>query len=85
MATIAAIGEGVDGLQRVCSNMIWLSKDENSALNAQAEARLVRRGQTEQVTSYQILAPNTYDEGVFSKHIETQLGLNASLRKEKAA
>src|SRR5690625_1582140 len=85
VATIAAIGEGVDGLQRVCSNMIWLSKDENSALNAQAEARLVRRGQTEQVTSYQILAPNTYDEGVFSKHIETQLGLNASLRKEKAA
>lgn len=82
VATIPSIGEGVDGLQHVCNTMVWLSRSENGLLNEQAERRLHRRGQTKSVRSVEIIADNTYDEGVLSKTLEQALSRNASARKE---
>jgi len=83
VAVIAAIGEGTDGLQEVCSTVIWLSKDDNRLLNEQAAGRLDRQGQTKSVLSFDIIAEGTYDEGQLSKLVKDQLAMNASLRGEK--
>lgn len=46
IATIQAFGVGIDGLQRVCDKVIWLSELEGSpAVNAQAIRRYLRPGQ----------------------------------------
>src|SRR5690625_639418 len=83
VATIPAIGEGVDGLQRVCNHVIWLSRSENSILNAQAAGRMYRTGYTEPVHRIDIIAENTYDEGVLSRTLELALQRNASAAKEQ--
>lgn len=80
VAVIAAIGEGTDGLQEVCSTVIWLSKDDNRLLNEQAAGRLDRQGQKRSVLSFDIIAEGTYDEGQLSKLVKDQLAMNASLR-----
>jgi SNF2 family DNA or RNA helicase len=80
VAVIAAIGEGTDGLQEVCSTVIWLSKDDNRLLNEQAAGRLDRQGQKKSVLSFDIIAEGTYDEGQLSKLVKDQLAMNASLR-----
>lgn len=82
VAVISAIGEGTDGLQEVCSTVIWLSKDDNRLMNEQAAGRLDRQGQKKSVLSFEIIADNTYDEGQLSKLVKDQLQMNASLRKE---
>jgi SNF2 family DNA or RNA helicase len=81
VAVISAIGEGTDGLQEVCSTVIWLSKDDNR-LNEQAAGRLDRRGQKSSVLSFEIIAEDTYDEGQLNKLVKDQLMMNASLRAE---
>jgi SNF2 family DNA or RNA helicase len=83
VAVISAIGEGTDGLQEVCSTVIWLSKDDNRLMNEQAAGRLDRQGQKKSVLSFEIIADNTYDEGQLSKLVKDQLQMNASLRKEQ--
>ncbi len=80
VATIPSLAEGIDGLQQVCANVVWLSKSENMTLNHQALGRLVRTGQQRQVTSYEIVARETLDEGVLSRLIENQLEMAKSLR-----
>ena len=83
VAVISAIGEGTDGLQEVCSTVIWLSKDDNRLMNEQAAGRLDRQGQKKSVLSFEIIADNTYDEGQLSKLVRDQLQMNASLRSEQ--
>lgn len=79
VAVIPAIAEGVDGLQDVCSTVVWLSKSDSNVLNQQVLDRIRRRGQKEVVKVYEILARDTYDEGQLSSLVETQLKMNASL------
>ena len=81
VATIASIGEGVDGLQRVCNTEVWLSESENNVLNMQCQARLARRGQTKPIYRYRILARDTYDVGVMNNLLGQTLRMRASLRK----
>jgi len=83
VATIASIGEGVDGLQRRARTMVWLSRSDNNMLNMQAFRRLYRRGQERQVISIDIVARNTYDSGQLSNLIEQALRMNRSLKLEK--
>lgn len=83
VAVISAIGEGTDGLQLVCSTVIWLSRDDNRLLNEQASGRLDRQGQKSSVLSFDIIAEDTYDEGQLNKLIKDQLAMNQSLRGEK--
>lgn len=81
VATIPAIGEGVDGLQHRARLMVWLSRSDNNMLNEQAFRRLYRRGQTRTVVSIDIVARNTYDDGQLSKLVQQALDMNKSLRK----
>ena len=66
-AVIAAMSEGVDGLQHVCSTEIWLSLDTSLILNKQAEGRLHRSGQTKPINRYLIQAQNTIDSKVLGR------------------
>lgn len=81
VATIPAIGEGVDGLQHRARLMIWLSRSDNNMLNMQAFRRLYRRGQKHQVVSIDIVARDTYDKGQLSDLITRELVMNESLRR----
>jgi superfamily II DNA or RNA helicase len=83
VAVIPAIAEGVDGLQDVCSTVVWLSHSDSNVLNQQVVDRIRRRGQNEIVKIYDIVARDTYDEGQLSSLVETQLKMNHSLRGGK--
>jgi hypothetical protein len=84
VATIPAIGEGVDGLQRVCNTEVWLEEMEgNAVMNLQAQGRLERRGQTKPIYRYRVLARDTYDEGVFGAGLSRVLAMRQTMRKEK--
>ena len=83
VATIGAIGEGVDGLQHRAHIMVWLSRSDNMVMNEQAFRRLHRRGQTKTVISIDIVAENTYDEGQLGTLIERALAMNKSLKKKR--
>jgi superfamily II DNA or RNA helicase len=82
VAVIPAIAEGVDGLQDVCSTIVWLSHSDSNILNQQVLDRIRRRGQKETVKIYDIVARDTYDEGQISTLLQRQLDMNASLKKE---
>lgn len=60
-AVIAAAAEGIDGLQNVCNNEIWLSEDNSVILNLQASARLNRKGQTKRVNRFLLQCESTVD------------------------
>jgi len=81
VAVIPAIAEGVDGLQDVCSTVVWLSHSDSNVLNQQVLDRIRRRGQKEVVKVYDIVARDTYDEGQLSTLVERQLMMNSSLKK----
>lgn len=81
VAVIPAIAEGVDGLQDVCSTVVWLSHSDSNLMNQQVLDRIRRRGQKEAVKVYDIIARDTYDEGQLSTLVEKQLQTNLSLKK----
>lgn len=80
VAVVEAIAEGIDGLQLVCNNEVWLSESENMLMNVQARGRLPRPGQLKMVNRWRLIAAGTYDEGIVASHIQRLLDLNASLR-----
>lgn len=62
VATIGAVGEGVDDLQKVCSNAIWFSLEGNRLLNRQAMWRLDRTGQVaDHINNYFLQAVDTVE------------------------
>lgn len=82
VAVIPAIAEGVDGLQDVCSTIVWLSHSDSNLMNQQVIERIRRRGQKNVVKIYDIVARDTYDEGQLSNLLQRQLEMNATLRKD---
>lgn len=83
IATIPAISEGTDGLQRICNIEVWMSKSLNNMLNIQAEGRINRRGLVaEKVISYTIQARNTDDDGRFEDLVKQTRNMRASLIRE---
>ena len=64
LATIGAIGEGVDGLQYISDTVIFIDKDWSPAVNSQAVGRLLRKGQKNNVKVYDVQIENTIDEYV---------------------
>lgn len=83
VAVIPAIAEGVDGLQDVCSTIVWLSHSDSNLMNQQVIDRIRRRGQKNVVKIYDIVARDTYDEGQISNLLQRQLEMNATLRNKK--
>lgn len=61
LATIGAIGEGVDGLQHISDTIIFIDKDWSPAVNNQAVGRLLRKGQQNKVKVYDVQIENTID------------------------
>ncbi len=80
VAQIAAIGEGVDGLQRVCANEIWFSRSPNSMLNIQCAGRLSRTGQERTVNVWNILADDTVEIAHWYTQSERDSKLHTSLQ-----
>ena len=61
VATIPAIGEGVDGLQHISHTEVWMSVSDNRYLNVQCMGRLSRQGQESTVNRYVIRAVDTVE------------------------
>ena len=64
IGTIGAIGTGVDGLQRVCKNIIFLDKSWSPEEMRQAVSRLYRIGQEHAVSSWYLECNRTIDKKV---------------------
>lgn len=79
VASIAAIAEGVDGLQHVCHNEFWMDKHPTQYLNTQARMRLDRPGQTEPVQSWYCYAPGTVSESRLERLDEVQASLDSMI------
>lgn len=77
VAGIAAIAEGTDGLQHVCSRQFWMGKHANNMLNEQGKWRLDRPGQTEPVQSWFTVAIDTVDENRVESLADTQQMLDS--------
>jgi hypothetical protein len=83
VATIASIGEGVDGLQTRSRFMVWLSRHDSNQLNEQAFRRLYRRGQERQVISIDVAALDTFDHNQLSSLAQQTIDMNRILKTKK--
>jgi len=81
VAVIAAIAEGVDGLQHGTRNILWMNRSDNRILNEQVIKRVHRRGQERPVRSVELVAIDTYDSGVLSSHIKKAIDMNRTLKE----
>lgn len=59
-----AFGVGTDGLQHVCRRVLIASRSDQALMVTQSIARIARQGQKRQVEVLELLARDTYDEGV---------------------
>ena len=82
VAVISAIAEGVDGLQDATRNILWINRSDNRILNEQAEKRVHRQGQIRGVRSRELIAIDTYDQGVLSSQIQKAIEMNRILREK---
>lgn len=64
IGTIATMGEGIDGMQRVARNIIFVDRDWTPARNEQAVARLRRSGQQSNVNVVHLIAQDSMDDVV---------------------
>ena len=71
IASTLASGEGLDGLQKICSDMILLERQWNPANEEQVEGRLGRIGQEKPVNFTYMIASETIDE-YFTELVETK-------------
>ena len=77
-----ASGEGMDGLQHLCQDMIMLERFWNPASEEQMEKRLVRMGQTGIVNTIYMIASGTIDE-YFTELVEQKRAIVASTLDNK--
>lgn len=81
VAVLAAANSGIDSLQKVCANEIWLESSLDETVNEQARGRLDRIGQTRQVMRWMLHDDLGLSEGRYGDAIEKRLQLAKSLRK----
>lgn len=82
IAVIAAAAEGMDGLQDVCNTAIFLNRSLSAYKNIQAEDRLHRGGQHNNVTIVDIIARDTIDGERLEKLDGTWASIKAILGLE---
>lgn len=80
---IKAGGTGLDGLQFATRNLAWISRDYSWIKNTQGLARVVRRGQGALVRVRHLIAAGTADAGILSRHIQTAIEMNRTMRLDK--
>lgn len=84
VAVIAAVAEGLDGLQERCSTEVWVNTSYDLVKVEQARGRLNRRGQkAERITRYELIAPGTADDDHFENMVRQALVQRETL-KERA-
>ena len=66
LGNMQAAGEGIDGLQDVCSNMLFVELNTSPAYVMQAEDRLHRMGQKDSTSIWYALAENTIDTAMLA-------------------
>lgn len=81
VAVLAAVAEGLDGLQRSSKAEIWLSSSLDATTNEQARGRLDRIGGVGQVERVYFHDDLGLSEGKLNDELEKRLLLNRSLRK----
>lgn len=64
IGTIGAMGQGTDGLQKVCNNCIFIDRDWSPEIMEQCEDRLHRYGQKYPVFSYILECIGSFDQHV---------------------
>lgn len=64
VGTLAALGEGINGLQHACHNMILLDREWNHPRNDQVVGRLFRHGQEHPVNVWHVVAAGSTDQKV---------------------
>jgi SWI/SNF-related matrix-associated actin-dependent regulator of chromatin subfamily A-like protein 1 len=72
-----AAGEGMDGLQIICNDMIMLERQWNPAIEEQIESRLIRYGQVKPVNITYFIASETIDE-YFTEIVEQKRSILSS-------
>jgi hypothetical protein len=75
-------GTGTDGLQFATRNVGFVSMDDSRIENEQGLARVIRRGQDQQVRVRYFIARDTYDQGILSNQTRAALMMNESMRLE---
>jgi len=81
IGSVLAMGEGLDGLQLSCSDMLLVERQWNLAKEKQFEARLDRHGQKEPATSTLLLAKGTVDEYFTEMVIEKEGYVLSAVKK----
>lgn len=83
VATVQAAGTGLDGLQHVCSKILWLSMPPgNSLLREQGEGRIFRPGMTEEFGEFEqvtLLMRDSLDVEVLEDLVSNALHMRSSL------
>lgn len=64
VGTIGAMGQGTDGLQKVCHTCIFLDRDWSPEIMSQAEDRLNRWGQEQLVNVYILECEHSFDQHI---------------------
>lgn len=67
VAVPEAFGVGTDGLQAVCNRVVIASRSDQALMNTQSVSRIARQGQKRQVEVIELIARDTFDEGVLHK------------------
>lgn len=68
--TLGALGESVDGLQKVCNTVVFLDKKWNPEENNQAIGRVYRFAQEKHVMVYTLVCEKTIDEKVGKTNVK---------------
>lgn len=78
----ASVGHGLDGLQEVCSIVVWFGLNWSLELVTQLNCRVDRQGQRQPVSIIRLLSRDTVDLAVLDaieRKVDTQQGLKAAL------
>ena len=83
VGTVQSLGTGLDGLQRVCSKMVWLNlPDGDPKLKTQALGRVFRQGRTLEHGEFehvQLVQSGSHDEKILETLLEKAASIHASV------
>lgn len=82
VGTIGALGQGVDGLQRVCRVAVFLDRDWSPEILRQAEGRLCRMGQRSQVIIHYLECAGSFDQHVGRVNLAKTEDIRRALQDE---
>ena len=78
LANPASLSHGIDGIQKSCSTIVWMSLTYSLEQYIQTNARILRTGQDTKAKIYRILAENTVDF-VVANALEEKSGNQSAL------